>query len=188
MASNITNALQGFFNAPIVASTVSSLSEAASYISPSKALANALTNERFKSIAGPIGDIAFPLIGKAASYISPKGAWNKAIEFIPFRAMAVGSIASQTALFGISATFGLAAYKTTKMRSKALYAGTAILAASLGVYEILTFRRAMSCLSSFECPQSKPSTLAGKVNAWRNPSVSCTEQTQAAFLNCYSLI
>lgn len=187
MASNITNAFQVFFNAPI-ANTISGLSEAASYISPSKALAHALTNERFKSLAGPIGDIAFPLIGKAASYISPKGAWNKAIEFIPFRAMAVGSIVSQTAFFGISATFGIAAYRANKMRSKALYAGTAILAASLGVYEILTFRNSTSCLSAFECTQSKSSTLAGKVKAWRSPSVSCTEQTQAAFLNCYSLI
>ncbi|NGX49971.1 MAG: hypothetical protein K940chlam5_01580 [Candidatus Anoxychlamydiales bacterium] len=183
MASNITHALQGFFNAPI-ANTVSGLSEAASNIRPSKALANALTNERFKSIAEPIGNIVFPLIENAASYINPKGAWNKAIEFIPFRAMAVGSIASQTALFGISATFGLASYKTTKMRSKVLYAGTAILAASLGVYEILTFRNSTLCLSAFECTQSKSSTLAGKVNAWRHPSVSCAEQTQAAFLNC----
>lgn len=183
MASNITNALQVFFNAPI-ANTISGLSTAASYISPSKALTNALTNEKFKAVAEPIGNIAFPLIGKAASYISPKGAWNKAIEFIPFRAMAVGSIASQTALFGLSASFGLAACKTNKMRVRILYAGTAILAASLGVYEILTFRNATSCLSAFECTQSKPSTLAGKVNAWRNPSVSCTEQTQAAFPNC----
>ncbi|NGX43890.1 MAG: hypothetical protein K1060chlam3_00046 [Candidatus Anoxychlamydiales bacterium] len=184
MGSNITNALQGFFNAPIVASTISSLSKAASYISPSKALAKALTNERFKSIAEPIGDIAFPLIEKAASYISPNGAWNKAIEFIPFRGIAVGSIASQTALFGISATFILAAYKTNKMKAKVLYAGTAMLAASLGVYEILTFRNSISCFSAFECTQSNPSTLKERFNSWQNPQASCPEQTQEAFIEC----
>jgi len=183
MASNFTT-IQNFLDSALT-TTLSAYKSAASYISPTKPLTSFFNNTLDKTKS--IGGITFNLINKTAPYIYKKESWEKATSFLDFRVMSVASYWSQAAYFGTSLTFGIAACQTKKMQAKVLYAGTAILAASLGVYEMLTLKKNFTCVDSIKCPQDETKT-PDYLNAYGtvkpNPPYGCIDSAFEAFSNC----
>ena len=136
----------------------------------------------------PVSESLYSGASSLASYISntltPNGALTKAFTYVPIRAL--GAMASQGAIFVLSAELGNTAYTAYKNNNKKKtigFAAAALLTVAFGIFEIVKFRNVLSCFNSFECDRTFKATLSNK-DTWLNPMAACAAQAGKVFSSC----
>ncbi|NGX34206.1 MAG: hypothetical protein K1060chlam1_00556 [Candidatus Anoxychlamydiales bacterium] len=127
----------------------------------------------------PISDYAISGVSKVIPYVSLYfGPSKETLKlFTHFPEQVLGNYTSQTAIFGVSGALAFTAFKSNDLKSRIFYGSAALLAASLGIFEILKFRNIGSCFNSFKCDPDWTSSLT-------NSTVPCSEQAEKFYYDC----